>query len=329
MPAIITHSFFAEDTLRNIKDPVLKNEILSRMDLFYLGAQGPDIFFYYKAKPWIKYDGIEKLGNIMHENRVDTFFEESIYYLEGLKGSSRFYDLLTYLMGYLCHYALDRNTHPLIHYSAGIDNGLIKATRKYYNHHRRLESTIDYFSLLNRGLKPVRFKSFELVSIRKKFEPVLTDYYIFILDKVYNTTISSNQVRSAVHDISRVLKNLYDPTGLKLLLYRLLEFLMRARDEITSSMIPRKLMNGMDYLNLNHRKWIHPCNESFSSNESFWDLYDKSLGEADKFMDLVSGYLKGDRFSDTLLSMTANISYSTGIECGNSKELKFFNSIYD
>ena len=329
MPAIITHSFFAEDALRNIKDPALKNEISSRIDLFYLGAQGPDIFFYYKAKPWIKYDGVEKLGNIMHENLVDTFFKESFDYLDNLKRDEGFYDLLTYLTGYLCHYSLDRNTHPLIHYSAGIDNGLTKAKRKYYNHHRRLESTIDYFSLVKKGIYPVRFKSFELVSIRKRFEPVLIDYYIFILDKVYSTTITPGQIKSAIHDISRVLKNLYDPIGLKFLLYRLLELLMYARDEITSSMIPRRLINGMDYLNLDHRKWRHPCNASCSSDESFWDLYDMALDEAGKFMDLISVYLESSRFPDVLLDMTGNISYSTGIECGNSSKLKYFDSIYE
>lgn len=329
MPAIITHSFFAEDTLENIKDPVLKNELSSRKDLFYLGAQGPDIFFYYKAKPWIKYDGIEKLGNIMHENLVDTFFKESFDYLNSLKGNDRFYDLLTYLTGYLCHYSLDRNTHPLIHYNAGIDNGLTKTTRKYYNHHRRLESTIDYFSLVKKGTYPVHFKSFELISIGKKFEPVLIDYYIFILNKVYDITITHGQVRSLIHDISRVLKNLYDPIGIKFLLYRLLELLMGTRDEITSSMIPRRLMNGMDYLNLDHHEWMHPCSAGNSSDESFWDLYEMALDEAGKFMDLISFYLKSGQFPDALLDMTGNISYSTGIECGNNSKLKYFDSIYD
>ena len=329
MPAIITHSFFAEDTIENIKDSPLKKVISSRRDLFYLGAQGPDIFFYYKAKPWIKYDGVEKLGNIMHENLVDTFFKESFDYLDSLTGSYGFYDILTYLAGYLCHYSLDRKTHPLIHYSAGIDNGLTKATRKYYNYHRRLESTIDYFSLVKRGICPVRFKSFELVSISKKFEPVLIDYYVFILDKVYNATITPGQVRSAVHDISRVLKDLYDPIGLNFLLYRLLELLMDARDEITSSMIPRRLKNGLDYLNLDHHKWTHPCNAGHSSDESFWDLYDMALDETRKFMDLLSDYLKSGCFPDAILDMTGNISYSTGIRCGNSSKLKYFDSIYD
>ena len=329
MPAIITHSFFAEDTLGNLKDPVLKNVISSRMDLFYLGAQGPDIFFYYKAKPWIKYDGVEKIGTIMHENLVDTFFKESFDYLDSLKGNCGFYDLLTYLTGYLCHYSLDRNTHPLIHYSAGIDNGLTKATRKYYNHHRRLESTIDYFLLVKKGICPVRFKSFELVSIRKRFEPVLIDYYIFILNKVYGITIAPGQASSAIHDISRVLKNLYDPIGLKFLLYRLLELVTGSRDEITSSMIPRRLISGMDYLNLDHRKWLHPCNTGHSSDESFWDLYDVALDEADKFTDLISLYLRSGQFPDALLDMTCNISYSTGIKCGNSSKLKYFDSIYD
>jgi hypothetical protein len=104
---------------------------------------------------------------------------------------------------------------------------------------------------------------------------------------------------------------------------------MGARDEITSSMIPRRLINGIDYLNLDHHKWMHPCNPGHSSDESFWDLYNMALDETVKFMDLISVYLKSGRFPDALLDMTNNISYSTGIECGNSSKLKYFDSIYD
>ncbi len=329
MPAIVTHSFFADDVLKDIGDSLLKNEISSRRDLFYLGAQGPDIFFYYKANPWIRYDGIEKLGNIMHESMVDSFFKESFGYLDSLTEDNGFYDLLTYLVGYMCHYFLDRTAHPLIHYSAGIDNRLTRATRKYYNHHRRLESTIDYFSLIRRAVDPVSFKSYELVSLRKRFEPVLIGYYIFILDKVYDIVITPEQVRSAIHDISKVLKYLYDPTGLKFLIFRLLELFMGGRDEITSSMLPRKLKNGLDYLNLGHRTWIHPCGINSKSNASFWDLYTEALNETSKSMDLISNYLESGRLPNGLIEMTGNISYSTGIECGNSSQLKYFDSIYD
>ncbi len=51
MPAIITHSFFAEDTLRNIKDRILKNEISSRIDLFYLGARVLTYSFIIRQNP--------------------------------------------------------------------------------------------------------------------------------------------------------------------------------------------------------------------------------------------------------------------------------------
>ena len=70
MPALVTHSFFADDVFECLEESRLKDEILVRRSLFRLGAQGPDIFFYYKAAPWIAYDGIEKLGNLMHDQKV-------------------------------------------------------------------------------------------------------------------------------------------------------------------------------------------------------------------------------------------------------------------
>jgi len=51
LPAIITHSFFAEDSLENIKDPVLKDKISSRMDLFYLEPRVLIYSFIIKPNP--------------------------------------------------------------------------------------------------------------------------------------------------------------------------------------------------------------------------------------------------------------------------------------
>jgi len=329
MPAIVTHSFFADDVLRDIKDPLMKNEISSRRDLFYLGSQGPDIFFYYKGQPWVKYDGIEKLGNIMHDEKVGIFFSESFDYLNKLSRNNEFYDLLSYLAGYLCHYSLDRTTHPFIHYTAGIDTDHNRKTRKYHSYHRKLESTIDYFSLLKRGIAPNLFRGYNLIKIGNSSKPVLRNYYIYILNTIYGTRIDERQADSALTDICEVLKYLYDPTGLKFVLYRLIEIILGQKDEITSSMIPKRINGKFDYLNLGHRTWLHPCDSSKKSKVSFWGLYEEALAEAGKFMDLISFYIDRGELPDTFMQMIDNISYSTGVMCGNDSKLRYFNSIYE
>ena len=106
MPAIVTHSFFAAKVLDKLDPGKLKNEIQVRINLFRLGAQGPDVFFYYKAAPWIPYDGIEKLGNLMHDEKVGQFYSKRFAYLKDIEKDKGFFDLAAYLAGYLCHFSL-------------------------------------------------------------------------------------------------------------------------------------------------------------------------------------------------------------------------------
>lgn len=329
MPAIITHSFFADDVFEGMKPSKLKEEITGRRNLFRLGAQGPDIFFYYKGQPWVKYDGIEKLGNIMHDEKVGIFFSESFDYLNKLPRNNKFYDLLSYLVGYLCHYSLDRTAHPFIHYTAGIDADHSRKTRKYHSYHRKLESTIDYFSLLKRGFTPNLFKGYNLIKIGNSDKPVLRDYYKYILNTIYETRINGKQVDSALTDICEVLKYLYDPIGFKFVLYRLIEIVLGKKDEITSSMIPKRINGKFDYLNLGYKAWLHPCDCSKKSKVSFWGLYEEALAEAGKFMDLVSSYTDRGELPGIFMKIIDNISYSTGVKCGNDSKLRYFDSIYE
>lgn len=47
MAGFLTHTVFAKEVLKRINNEKLKKQIQLRMNLFILGAQGPDIFYYY------------------------------------------------------------------------------------------------------------------------------------------------------------------------------------------------------------------------------------------------------------------------------------------
>ena len=64
--------------------------------LYYVGAQGGDIFFAYKLKP------TNNLGRELHHKNAAYLFEQLI------KGN------LSYAAGYATHYALDSVLHPIV-----------------------------------------------------------------------------------------------------------------------------------------------------------------------------------------------------------------------
>lgn len=124
MPDIITHILCGEKTVEKIYDATLRNEVINRRKLFNIGCQGPDIFLYYKIWPWSKHDQFSNLGELLHKEKTGDFLYESILYLGQFQNNSEeFYDLFTYIIGLICHYNLDRLSHPYINYFSGINDG--------------------------------------------------------------------------------------------------------------------------------------------------------------------------------------------------------------
>jgi len=336
MPSFLTHCLFAEDALKLIEEDTIRQEIKNRMALYYLGAQGPDIFFYYKAKPWVKYDGIEKLGHLMHDNKTADFLLSSFEYIRKKKNTGNsgkfctYLDLMAYMAGYLCHFALDQAAHPLIHYWAGIDTLRNKKTHRYHNYHKLLESIIDVYMLdLKKSTPAHRFKSYILIEYSKKHTGCLGDLYSEVIKKVYGIQITSQQAGTAVTDTIGILKILYDPSGVKKLLFRMLEFLMDKNGEITTAMHPRHLDSRIDYLNLNHDKYRHPCSKDIKYSKSFIDLYEAGLLLAGKFINAGVNFIMDKETLPDFKSILPDISYSTGSKCGTDKDLLYFNSIFE
>ena len=111
MPAIITHYTFALETMeRKGRSPEEKEALL-------LGAQGPDPFFFFGQRPWLRRHSREDVTSFGHElhhvDPTDCYFlmmdearkEED----EKARGI-----LFSYLEGLLLHYSLDRNCHPYV-----------------------------------------------------------------------------------------------------------------------------------------------------------------------------------------------------------------------
>ncbi len=134
MPALHTHYICGDTMLRLIDDAQIRNSILNHRNVFKLGTQGPDLFFYYGAWPWAKNNGMSKFGERMHEEKTGEFISEALKYV--ISSDSTEKGVLTaYLCGYLCHYVLDSHTHPYIFYKTGFVRKNEAYTSKYTCYH--------------------------------------------------------------------------------------------------------------------------------------------------------------------------------------------------
>lgn len=335
MPAFITHCLFAEEVLESIdfekiQSLNIKKEVALRNPLYMLGAQGPDIFFFYKAKPWQKYDGIEKLAMMMHDSRTGDFFSESAEYLRTyLKAGSRFYSILAYLLGYICHYSLDRNAHPLIHYKSGIDTKKDRSTHKYHNYHKRYEAILDVYMLKKiKGLDAYKFNTVQLIYTDGKYNETLKSFYFYIVNRVYKIDISEKQVEIALQDTFSILNALHDPNGAKSAVFRAIEKIYGKEDDILSLIYPRNIDSYGDFLNLENKNWVHPCDKNLSCTKSFADIYNDAKNEAVNLAEDFISYAANTTHKLDFFKKF-NFSYATGLDCETAEDLRYFDCIFD
>ncbi len=115
MPSMYAHQKFGNDVLYLLPKEV-RERIAEQEDLYHIGLQGPDIFFYHKPLSWGE---IPQYGNHLHDLTGHVFWEKLLtqYFLisgddgemQERRGRSRIY-----LYGVLCHYTLDSTCHAFI-----------------------------------------------------------------------------------------------------------------------------------------------------------------------------------------------------------------------
>ena len=113
MPAVYAHRRFGEKVLAACQNDVARTAIESYLDLYNIGLQGPDILFYYDP---LRKNAYKAAGDAMHNAPAAPFFEAGAAHVNGRPEGQA---LLSYLLGFLCHFALDSECHSYIEYEIG------------------------------------------------------------------------------------------------------------------------------------------------------------------------------------------------------------------
>ena len=139
MPSSITHALIAEEAAKRLPEQ-LQSAIEAAPEAYFLGAQGPDLFFF--AQRANKQEG--NLGRYLHRNAVYELFTAFIEILPTLSEDDR--KIATaYCLGYVTHYCADVAFHPFV-YRYLEQNSLHK------REHQRMENDWDvYFARKFRG----------------------------------------------------------------------------------------------------------------------------------------------------------------------------------
>ena len=138
MPTTYTHDRFGMDVLRQLPQHIA-DLIRSQENLYHIGLQGPDLFFYYHP---LKKNPVSRIGSEVHSAPGRVFFTHAAEVVRAAEEAP----YLAYVYGSICHFVLDRECHYEV----------FDFTRTHGVSHAEIEGELDRVLLQRDGRDPVR-----------------------------------------------------------------------------------------------------------------------------------------------------------------------------
>jgi hypothetical protein len=308
MPNALVHYTFAKE---NVLDPSS-----SFLDATYVGAQGPDPFFFY---------GVLPLRNRPHKKETQSLggvtqhMEMPIPYAAMIEYAKKSPDkdiLFSYIDGLFMHYSVDRCCHPYIFYNTGFTDRPTdsKQVQDYYNFsHMSLEVILDVIISKREGtFQPIA----NVIKIDKKELKAISKMWYMVNKDVQKVNfINEKSFYRSLIDYQGTEVIAHDPLGLKKPLFKAIF----GRYSFPYGLVmPRNLkrFDGIDFLNEAHKEWLMPAGEK--KKESF----DNLLSEAKTIYEILHHLLKeayeGKEYQNELNVIASHINHE-GIVEGSPK----------
>ncbi|MCL2405702.1 MAG: zinc dependent phospholipase C family protein [Defluviitaleaceae bacterium] len=306
MPGFLTHYIGGQSVLE-VVGPKIGSYISPASKLYNLGAQGPDIFFYYI--PGFITSRIRGIGTQMHESDLGLFFMYMANIIKNSKSPAQRQIVFAYVAGFLVHYAIDVHTHGYV-YSRTQDTHKMQEASK----HRHFETSIDVLMLKHtHGTKPGDYKQWQLISPKKVLLRVAAASTSDAIREVYNRKTTPVDVYRAMETMAQFTRYLQSSSG------RRKRWLGRAEDMTVGSRIisalvhTQEVTDNYDYLNISNNPWVAPW-ASQARTESFVELFDSAVADAASMIQAVYDYMHNNMTNKELTAIIMNRSLKTGLE---------------
>lgn len=248
MPALVSHFMFADSALHEAQ-PYLAKAIEAAPLAFRWGAQGPDILFFYHP---LTENSINRVGHRMHEERVDRMFQA----LTAACSHSHTPEATAYLLGYCCHYILDRSAHPFVTYIANYRIDPLYPQLSLSAQHNLCESELDraLIAAAHSG-KPADYPAHMILSYDNKTANCIGTVLSHAIWNVYGTRVPVSAVKSSMRSMIHVQHLLHDRSGRRHTALSWLEHRLHISGDFSSLIRPLAPIDA-DCTNHSHQPWI-------------------------------------------------------------------------
>ena len=317
LPGFITHYICGEAVTHELPKEI-RDILHNSRQLYNVGCQGPDMFFYYL--PGLIKKNMKNLGVDMHKTNVRTFFSNMLDNQNTADNEGRLL-IFSYICGYLSHYALDCNAHPYVYYNSGFQVKGDKTSRlRYSARHRSFETAIDVLMLkIMSGERPASMKLWQLIKADKNHVMVIADVLSKAISGAYSRQISQKEVFNAIRYMVNLTRILQSKRGRRKKLMELAENLTIGEHIVSSVIHMQEIMNSEDYLNLKKQPWYMPWDGDNEINHSFGEIYNQAVADGAKLIIKNYFYLKGSITKDELVDAIGNKSLASGLDIDDDK----------
>lgn len=265
MPACITHHQFAQDVLNRLDSPAADKSA------FFWGAQGPDFLFchrYFQVSAQKRTRSLQAYGSALHKTPPSQTLSAMRDFLSRHDGPT----YRSYVLGFVCHYALDSTAHPYVNARA-VELAAGNAHENSSTMHGEIESSLDAVVLRwKTGALPSQIRLKDLFPKNEGVQRQIACLYREVLFAVYGQDVPEDSLYQATGDAHFLFSCCTDRTGLKRSLFNRLE---RGRPHyVTSHLVPLTEDPELDCANTRHEEWVW---RDVASRQDFFQLYEQAL----------------------------------------------------
>lgn len=320
MPGFVTHYVFGKKAIGiyGQNQSVLADYINEHREIYDMGLQGPDMFFYYfLSKVFYK----RNIGSIMHTKDIGKFKKNFLEICLEEKNDGKRRIGLSYLAGFVGHCALDCTCHPYVY---AVTDYAHKG-KNYFSKHVDLETGIDYIyagRILGADLYEYRKKdSFDINSDETKY---LAELYVKAIKKTYpNIKITKMRMRFIINIFKHNNIVFTDRFGVKKKIVSFIEEVLLKRKTISPMFVVKnEKRNDKDVMNESRKIWISPWETDKKRNESFDMLFDKALNRYEYALEEINNIINksnnkkiNEVTKESMELLFANLSLHSGLDC--------------
>lgn len=174
MPSMYAHYAFGGKVFKTLPKS-LREIIKNHKELYLIGLQGPDILFYYRP---LGKNRVNSYGYGMHDKPASEFFAPAAEYC---KGCGKDEAMIAYLLGFICHFALDSTCHGYIEKKIETDGVC----------HTQIEVEFDRYLMEAAGFDPLRYRTSKSIKASRENAQVISRCFgVITPDDVYKAVKS-------------------------------------------------------------------------------------------------------------------------------------------